>query len=66
MSSASTWRSRGYKAAIRDEEILSIGITRVGPFPLRMSNVGVVIDLAVHDIDSICYFASRRSPRCSR
>lgn len=44
------------KAAIRDEEILSIGITRVGPFPPRMSNVGVVIDLAVHDIDLICYF----------
>src|SRR5262249_4445139 len=34
--------------AIRDEDILSIAITRVGPFPPRMSNVGVVIDLAVH------------------
>ncbi|MCK0196852.1 Gfo/Idh/MocA family oxidoreductase [Ancylobacter sp. 6x-1] len=44
------------KAAIRGEEILSIGITRVGPFPPRMSNVGVVIDLAVHDIDLICHF----------
>lgn len=44
------------KNAIRDEEILSIGITRVGPFPPRMSNVGVVIDLAVHDIDLICHF----------
>ncbi|MCK0209165.1 Gfo/Idh/MocA family oxidoreductase [Starkeya koreensis] len=44
------------KNAIRDQEILSIGITRVGPFPPRMSNVGVVIDLAVHDIDLICHF----------
>ncbi|PZQ81577.1 MAG: oxidoreductase [Ancylobacter novellus] len=44
------------KNAIRGEEILSIGITRVGPFPPRMSNVGVVIDLAVHDIDLICHF----------
>jgi UDP-N-acetylglucosamine 3-dehydrogenase len=44
------------KEAIRGEEILSIGITRVGPFPPRMSNVGVVIDLAVHDIDLIRYF----------
>src|SRR5437870_13372218 len=44
------------KAAIRGEEILSIAITRVGPFPPRMSNVGVVIDLAVHDIDLIRWF----------
>jgi len=44
------------KEAIKDEEILSIGITRVGPFPPRMSNVGVVIDLAVHDIDLIRWF----------
>ena len=44
------------KEAIRDEDILSISITRVGPFPPRMSNVGVVIDLAVHDIDLIRWF----------
>jgi predicted dehydrogenase len=44
------------KEAIRGEEILSVAITRVGPFPPRMSNVGVVIDLAVHDIDLIRWF----------
>ena len=44
------------KEAIRGEDILSIAITRVGPFPPRMSNVGIVIDLAVHDIDLICWF----------
>ena len=44
------------KEAIREEDILSIAITRVGPFPPRMSNVGVVIDLAVHDIDLIGWF----------
>lgn len=44
------------KDALRGEEILSIGITRVGPFPPRMSNVGVVIDLGVHDIDLIRWF----------
>jgi predicted dehydrogenase len=43
------------KEAIRGETILSIAITRVGPIPPRMSNVGVVIDLAVHDIDLICW-----------
>jgi UDP-N-acetylglucosamine 3-dehydrogenase len=44
------------KKAIQDQNILSIAITRVGPFPPRMSNVGVVIDLAVHDIDLIRWF----------
>jgi predicted dehydrogenase len=44
------------KQAIEGEDILSIAITRVGPFPPRMSNVGVVIDLAVHDIDLIRWF----------
>src|SRR6187401_1686065 len=44
------------KEAIRGEDILSIAITRVGPFPPRMSKVGVVIDLAVHDIDLIRWF----------
>ena len=44
------------KDAIRDEDLLSVAITRVGPFPPRMSNVGVVIDLAVHDIDLIRWF----------
>ena len=46
------------KEAIRGEDILSIAITRVGPFPPRMSNVGVVIDLAVHDIDLIRWFTN--------
>jgi UDP-N-acetylglucosamine 3-dehydrogenase len=44
------------KRAIKDQDSLSIAITRVGPFPPRMSNVGVVIDLAVHDIDLIRWF----------
>lgn len=47
---------RAIKQAIENEDILSIAITRVGPFPPRMSNVGVVIDLAVHDIDLIRWF----------
>jgi len=44
------------KRAIKDQHILSIAITRVGPFPPRMSSVGVVIDLGVHDIDLIRWF----------
>jgi UDP-N-acetylglucosamine 3-dehydrogenase len=46
------------KKALRSEDILSIAITRVGPFPPRMSKVGVVIDLAVHDIDLIRWFTN--------
>ena len=41
------------RRAIADEDVISIQITRVGPFPPRMGEVGVVIDLAVHDIDII-------------
>ncbi|MBV1703461.1 MAG: Gfo/Idh/MocA family oxidoreductase [Hyphomicrobiales bacterium] len=41
------------KAALAGQDIFSISITRVGPFPPRMSDVGVVTDLAVHDIDLI-------------
>src|SRR5438045_4529101 len=44
------------KQAISGEDILSIGITRVGPFPPRMSNVGVVIDLHVPDCHLIRCF----------
>jgi UDP-N-acetylglucosamine 3-dehydrogenase len=47
---------KAIKDALQNEDILSVAITRVGPFPPRMSNVGVVIDLAVHDIDLIQYF----------
>lgn len=39
--------------ACRNSEIVSISITRVGPFPPRMSKVGVIIDLGVHDIDLV-------------
>ena len=30
---------------------------RVGPFPARIRDVGVVLDLATHDIDVICHLA---------
>lgn len=34
-------------------KVYSIGTRRVGPFPVRISDVGVVFDLATHDIDLI-------------
>lgn len=36
-------------------EIYKIAVDRVGPFPSRITDVGVVIDLSVHDIDVISY-----------
>lgn len=41
------------KSALREEEIISINITRVGPLPPRVQDVGVIIDLGTHDIDLI-------------
>jgi UDP-N-acetylglucosamine 3-dehydrogenase len=41
------------KQAVAAERLISVHITRVGPFPPRMSKIGVVIDLAVHDIDLV-------------
>ena len=36
-------------------EIYKIDIERVGPFPSRITDVGVIVDLSVHDLDIISY-----------
>lgn len=36
-------------------EIYKIEVDRIGPFPERMTDVGVITDLSVHDIDIINY-----------
>ncbi len=56
MSSASIRQCRRSRRRSRTRTSSRSRITRVGPFPPRMSNVGVVIDLAVHDIDLIRWF----------
>jgi len=43
--------------------IFSIHATRVGPFPRRIRDVGVVIDLAVHDIDVMRYVSGSEVKR---
>lgn len=45
------------KKYIKNSEVLSIFITRVGPIPPRIKDVGVVIDMAIHDIDLIRYIS---------
>ena len=37
--------------------IFEMHAQRVGPFPSRIRDVGVVLDLATHDIDVICHLA---------
>lgn len=36
-------------------EIYKIDVQRIGPFPPRITDVGVIIDLSVHDLDIISY-----------
>ena len=42
-------------------QILTISCRRVGPYPPRIRDVGIIIDLAVHDIDAISYLYGKRA-----
>ncbi|MFO7598009.1 MAG: Gfo/Idh/MocA family oxidoreductase, partial [Desulfocurvibacter africanus] len=42
---------------IQDNGVISIQIERVGPYPPRIQDVGVIRDLASHDIDLIRYIS---------
>lgn len=44
-------------------EIYKIDVQRIGPFPIRIADVGVIIDLSVHDIDIIDYLLSMEPTR---
>ena len=46
---------RWFRENLNPSEVLSINITRVGPRPPRIKDVGIVIDLAVHDIDLVSH-----------
>jgi len=46
------------KKEIEGHKISLIEITRIGPFPPRVKDIGVVVDLATHDIDLIKYLTN--------
>ncbi len=45
------------KKEIQNAKVSLVEITRIGPFPPRVKDVGVVVDLATHDIDLITHLA---------
>ena len=46
-------------------QVFQIDVRRQGPFPIRVQDVGVVIDLAVHDLDIIRYISGAEVIRVS-
>ncbi len=44
-------------------KIYKVDITRAGPFPPRINDVGVVMDLAVHDIDMLRFLLNSEPER---
>ncbi len=54
------------KTRLQSESVLSVNIERVGPRPPRINDVGIVTDLAVHDLDLISYLtdSSLKTIRC--
>ncbi len=43
--------------------IYAIASRRAGPFPARIRDVGVTVDLATHDADMLCWIAGERPTR---
>lgn len=46
------------KNSLEGSNVISIDIVRVGPFPPRVKDIGVVVDLAIHDIDLIRFLTN--------
>ena len=45
--------------------VFAISSRRAGPFPVRIRDVGVTVDLATHDVDILCAVAGERPVRVS-
>ena len=53
------------RQSIEDADVILIHITRVGPLPPRIKDAGIMVDLAVHDIDLVKYLSKSRFKRLS-
>lgn len=45
---------------LKDEKIINCSVTRVSPYPKRIGDVGVKLDLAVHDVDLIKFITKQK------
>lgn len=52
------------KELLQGEKILSINMQRYSSYPLRISDVGVMQDLSVHDLDLIAFLSGFRLKNC--
>ena len=48
---------------VTDDDVISIQIERVGPYPPRIQDVGVIKDLGSHDIDLVTHISRSRYKR---
>ncbi|AJC86512.1 Gfo/Idh/MocA family protein [Campylobacter sp. RM16704] len=48
------------KEKLKDDEIISINIQRISPYPQRINDVGVLSDLGVHDIDLVRFLSQKQ------
>ncbi|MBT0820362.1 Gfo/Idh/MocA family oxidoreductase [Campylobacter lari] len=48
------------KEKLLEDEIISINIQRISPYPQRINDVGVLSDLSVHDIDLVRFLSQEQ------